>query len=166
MITHPLPLILKELNILCPEKSLTLITAESCTGGGIAFEITSLPGSSRWFAGGFIAYSNLEKIKMLEVEGQTIEQYGAVSAQVATQMAEGALRNSQASLSLSVTGIAGPAGGCLEKPVGTCWFAWASPYFETICQQQIFSGDRIAIRFQAIFFALEKLLQWVKKISV
>lgn len=157
--------LLKELATICQEKSLKIVTAESCTGGGVAYEITSIPGSSNWFERGFVTYSNLSKVEMLGVAKNSIEMFGAVSREVAIQMAEGALKHSHANLSLAITGIAGPEGGSLQKPVGTCWFAWASPFFQTVSQQQHLGDDRCAIRSAAIFFALERLLQLIKNLN-
>ncbi len=158
-----LAFILEELGKFCMENSLTITTAESCTGGGVAYEITSLPGSSHWFDRGFVTYSNEAKIEMLGVNYVDINQFGAVSQEVAKQMAEGALKNSHASLSLSITGIAGPEGGTQEKPVGFCWFAWSSLLFGTYCKKAIFLGDRRMVRDHAILFSLEQLLMYLRK---
>lgn len=143
-------------------KSIIITAAESCTGGGVAFELTKIPGSSLWFERGFVTYSNLAKIQMLGVNEQSIDQFGAVSEEIAKQMAEGALKASSATVSLSITGIAGPEGGSLEKPVGTCWFAWSGTAFETLAKQKIFIGDRNSVRSQAILFSLKKLLQLIE----
>lgn len=137
---------------------LTLATAESCTGGGLSYWLTSLPGSSDWFDRGFITYSNTAKIDMLGVAAKTIETFGAVSAQTAKEMAEGALRYSKADISVAITGVAGPTGGTPEKPVGTVWIAWAKKGTASQAQVFLFPGDRQAIRLQAIAQALEKLL--------
>jgi nicotinamide-nucleotide amidase len=157
--------ILNELATFCIEKAFIIATAESCTGGGVSYQITSLPGSSHWFDRGFVTYSNIAKVEMLGVNHADIHTFGAVSQEVAKQMAEGALKNSRASLTLSITGTAGPEGGSHEKPVGTCWFAWSSLIFGTHCKKMLFSGDRCNIRDQAILFALEHLLHLVKKYS-
>ncbi|KTC68166.1 Competence-damage inducible protein CinA [Legionella birminghamensis] len=114
---------LKELFI---AKGHCIATAESCTGGLVASLLTEVPGSSQWFDRGFVCYSNLAKQEMLGVDPVLIEQYGAVSQQVAEAMALGALQFSKASLSLSITGIAGPDGGSIDKPVGTVWLGFAS----------------------------------------
>lgn len=140
-----------------------LVTAESCTSGLLAAEITSLSGSSDWFDRGFVTYSNLSKQEMLSVNAQTLEKFGAVSEQTAIEMAEGSLQKSNATISLSVTGIAGPKGGTPEKPVGTVWFGWASlDLFDTFALMQHFHGDRTHIRQQATQFALDTLY---KKLS-
>lgn len=161
-ISTQLNLIINDLAIICTKKALKIATAESCTGGGVAYELTSLPGSSHWFERGFVTYSNLAKIQMLGVDQDTINQYGAVSQEVARQMAEGAIKNSNANISLAITGVAGPEGGSLNKPVGSCWFAWSSSVFDTQSQQQIFVGDRQLVRLQAILFSIKKLLQLIK----
>ncbi|CDZ78540.1 Nicotinamide-nucleotide amidohydrolase PncC [Legionella massiliensis] len=106
-------------------KKLKISTAESCTGGLIASLLTELPGSSSWFERGFVTYSNLAKVEMLDVDEGLINTRGAVSKEVAEAMALGALSHSAADLSLAVTGVAGPSGGSVEKPVGTVWLAWA-----------------------------------------
>src|SRR3990167_3251020 len=98
---------------------LTLATAESCTGGGLSYWLTSVPHSSQWFERGFITYSNAAKIELLQVNPATLETFGAVSEPTAREMAEGALKHSQAKLSIAITGTAGPDGGTALKPVGT-----------------------------------------------
>lgn len=139
----------------------TLATAESCTGGGLSYWLTSVPGSSDWFERGFITYSNAAKIEMLGVTAQTIEKCGAVSEKTALEMAEGALQHSHANLSIAITGIAGPEGGSTEKPVGTVWIAWSGDNFNTITQRSIFNGDRQAIRLAAIIKSLDNLLNLI-----
>lgn len=140
------------------QKQWLLAVAESCTGGGLAQAITSVPGSSDWFERGFVTYSNLAKQQMLGVTSQTLEVYGAVSEQSAKEMAEGVLTHSAASISVSITGIAGPAGGSKEKPIGLVWFGFAGKKFETVTKQKNFSGDRAAIREQAVEFVLQELI--------
>jgi len=145
-------------------KGLLLVTAESCTAGGVAETVTSVPGSSNWFDRGFVTYSNVAKQEMLGVSSGTLEKYGAVSEQTALEMAVGALNHSHATVSLAVTGIAGPDGGSPEKPVGLVWFAWAvkeprSAAISTFpAKSQLFKGDRSSIREQSIVFALNELL--------
>jgi nicotinamide-nucleotide amidase len=145
---------------------LTLATAESCTGGGLSYWITSIPGSSDWFERGFVTYSDAAKIEMLGVSPLTIETVGAVSEETAREMAEGALRESHADLSIAITGIAGPAGGSVQKPVGMIWMAWAGKHFSTQAEVTLFPGDRTQIRMRAMEEALQKLLKllaFVKK---
>jgi len=130
-----------------------LVTAESCTGGGLAYAITAIPGSSKWFERGFVTYSNESKQELLGVSSNTLEKYGAVSEQTVIEMAHGALRNSHADFSIAITGIAGPDGGTAEKPVGTVWFAWGTKD-KIQSQLKFFQGDRKSIREQAIEYAL------------
>jgi len=134
-----------------------LVTAESCTGGWIAQALTDVPGSSLWFDRGFVTYSNAAKIQMLGVKPETLEDYGAVSAQTVTEMVIGALLHSDADVAIAVTGIAGPEGGTEEKPVGTVFIAWASKVAGYKVIQESFSGDRQAIRRQTVLMALKGL---------
>lgn len=136
-----------------------IATAESCTGGWIAQELTSVAGSSAWFDRGFVTYSNQSKQEMLSVSEATLQQYGAVSEQVVKEMAEGALLHSCAQFSVVTSGIAGPGGGSVEKPVGTVWFAWGCDGGETKTQMCCFDGDRESVRKQAVRVALEGILQ-------
>ncbi len=117
----------EQVHRLLMERHATLAVAESCTGGAIASRFTALAGASAYFLCGVVSYSNESKIKVLEVDAVAIKQYGAVSEQVARQMAEGARRISGADYAVATTGIAGPTGGSAEKPVGTVWFAVATP---------------------------------------
>ncbi|TPQ29300.1 CinA family protein [Methylomonas koyamae] len=137
--------------------------AESCTGGGIAAAITDVPGSSAWFDRGFVTYSNAAKVELLGVHPQTLQRYGAVSAETAGEMAAGVLEHSSADLALAVTGIAGPDGGTAEKPVGTVFVAWRQRGGEeAVCVRKQFSGDRQNIRQQTVLFCLQQLLQLVR----
>jgi nicotinamide-nucleotide amidase len=136
---------------------LKLATAESCTGGMIAALCTDLSGSSAWFERGFVTYSNEAKTDMLGVDPALIERDGAVSASVARAMAAGALTHSRAQVSLAVTGVAGPTGGSDTKPVGTVWFAWATPRGIT-SEVQHFLGDRAAVRQATVRHALQQLV--------
>jgi nicotinamide-nucleotide amidase len=136
----------------------SLTAAESCTGGLIAAACTSLAGSSEWFERGFVTYSNAAKSEMLGVPEVLLAGYGAVSSEVATAMAEGALMRSRAGVAVAVTGIAGPGGGTPAKPVGTVWIAVASagqPARATLLQA---SGDRAAVRAAAVIGALTMLI--------
>lgn len=135
-----------------------LVTAESCTGGLVASQITDLPGCSRWFERGFVTYSDLSKQDMLGVPGELIKQYGAVSKEVAEAMAVGALKKSASHIALSITGIAGPTGGSIEKPVGTVWFGWAAQGISPISSTKLFSGSRREVRFASCQYALEGVL--------
>ncbi len=138
----------------CRSKKLMLATAESCTGGLIASLITAIEGSSDVFDRGFVTYSNDAKTDCLGVPISLINKFGAVSKQVAKAMADGALANSGAHLSLSVTGIAGPGGGTQEKPVGLVCIASALIRSDTIVEKHIFSGDRDAVRNKTVAQAI------------
>lgn len=146
-----LGLILKKRNIRC-------VVAESCTGGGLGYAITEVPGSSSWFERGFITYSNASKTQLLQVSDAIIEKYGAVSKECAVAMAQGAIANSNASVSIAITGIAGPEGGGENKPVGTVWIAWAGDKQALSATRYLFKGDRKKIREQAIEVALQGLI--------
>jgi nicotinamide-nucleotide amidase len=134
-------------------------TAESCTGGGIAAAITAIPGSSSWFEYGIVSYANRAKEKLLLVNPQTLLAQGAVSQAVVEQMAAGALALSGADIAVAVSGVAGPAGGTPEKPVGTVWFAWALVSGEIHSECFQFAGDRTAIQSQAVVQGLNGLLK-------
>lgn len=149
----------QQIGQLLKSKNLMLATAESCTGGEVAQIITSVPGSSGWFERGFVTYSNAAKTEMLGVKPTTITNYGAVSEQTAREMAEGALHHSHADVSLAITGIAGPGGGTVDKPVGTVWLAWAGKKFPTETECKFFSGDRLAVRDAAAQFGLQRLIK-------
>ncbi len=139
-------------------KGKTVATAESCTGGWIAQTITDVPGSSVWFDRGFVTYSNAAKVDMLAVNPQTLGQYGAVSAETATEMAKGTLAHSHADIAVAVTGIAGPEGGTAEKPVGTVFIAWADKNGQAKWVKRQFTGDRRQIREQTVRCAIEGML--------
>jgi len=135
-----------------------LVTAESCTGGWVAQTITDVVGSSAWFDRGFVTYSNEAKHQMLGVHQKTLMHYGAVSEECVIEMVQGASIKSQANCALAVTGIAGPDGGSLDKPVGTVWFGWLVSGGKTKTCQQQFSGGREAVRRQAVCQALKGVL--------
>lgn len=135
-----------------------LATAESCTGGGIAWALTSLPGSSAWFERGFVTYSNQAKREQLGVAGELIERCGAVSEEAAAAMAGGALDHSRAHLAVSVTGIAGPDGGTADKPVGTVCFGWGARGGAVRTTRVCFPGDRRQVRERAVLTALQGAL--------
>lgn len=146
----------------------TLVTAESCTGGMITAELTRVPGCSEWLEGGFVTYRLSAKTRMLGVRQDTLDIYGAVSEPTAREMAEGALRHSNGGISLSVTGIAGPDGGDVLSPVGTVWFGWAVKAPQPRCVQTArheLSGDRNAVREQAVDVALNGLVRILQPIS-
>jgi len=135
-----------------------LVTAESCTGGWIAKLCTDLAGSSAWFERGVVSYSNAAKQELLGVPAARIARFGAVSDEVAADMARGALVNSRADLAVAVTGIAGPDGGSPDKPVGTVCFGWALPDEIVETERHLFSGDRDAVRRATVATALSGLL--------
>lgn len=133
-----------------------LAAAESCTGGMVAAACTDLAGSSAWLERGFVTYSNAAKTQMLGVDAQLIATHGAVSEPVARAMAQGALLHSAAQVALAITGVAGPGGGSVAKPVGTVWFAFAGPW-GVHSEVQHFGGDRAAVRQAAALHALLRL---------
>ena len=138
-----------------------LVTAESCTGGWIAKVCTDLPGSSRWFRGGVVAYSNEFKVGLLGVRPATLASDGAVSEAVVNEMALGALERLGGDVAVAVSGIAGPDGGGPDKPVGTVWLAWAvrdRSGTRVRADEARFSGDRDRIRRLAVQRALAGLL--------
>lgn len=141
-------------------------TAESCTGGGIAEAMTQLAGSSAWFECGWVTYSNLAKQNLLQVDPQVLAVEGAVSESVVLMMARNALSLAAVHYSVAVSGIAGPAGGTAQKPLGTVWIAWASLSIEGVVQTQAqcfyFSGDRQQVRRQTIQQALLGLIGLIK----
>jgi nicotinamide-nucleotide amidase len=134
-----------------------LATAESCTGGMIAAACTDLSGSSNWFERGFVTYSNAAKTELLGVDPALIAQHGAVSELVARAMAFGAVRHSQAQVSVSITGVAGPSGGTPQKPVGTVWFGFQVDG-QLTSETRRFAGDRAAVRTATVEHALQRLL--------
>lgn len=139
------------------QRGAIVTTAESCTGGGIAQAITAVPGSSQWFESGYITYANNAKQTILGVEQHILQQYGAVSEQVVTQMAAGSLEITGADYAIAVSGIAGPDGGSIEKPVGYVWICCMGPV-KNHSQQFQFQGDRQVVREQAIKKSLQQLL--------
>jgi nicotinamide-nucleotide amidase len=163
-----------------------IVTAESCTGGWIAKAFTDAAGSSRWFECGYVTYSNAAKARDLGVTERTLREHGAVSEPTVREMAAGALRASGADVSIAVSGIAGPDGGSVEKPVGTVWFcvgrrvsgagpnaaaasniaagpsAAGGPDIELISEGEVFAGDRETVRRASVRRALELVLQFEK----
>jgi nicotinamide-nucleotide amidase len=157
-----------ELGIALKAHGLMLTLAESCTGGMVAQTITEVAGSSAWFDRGFVTYSNAAKTEMLGVSTETLEKFGAVSEQTAVEMASGALLHSHAHISASITGIAGPSGGSVEKPVGLVWFAWAiktmpNCKLQTVSSKHYFDGNRQQIRQQASMTCMQGLLNLLKQ---
>jgi len=142
----------------------TVVTAESCTGGWIAKSLTDVSGSSAVFGFGIVSYSNDAKRSLLDVDPDTLEAHGAVSDEVVREMASGALARSGADLAVAVSGIAGPDGGTQDKPVGTVWFAWADCASDAIdTKRHYLKGDRETIRSQAVVLALQGLREMLRK---
>ena len=144
------------------QKGWMLATAESVTGGGISQLITDIAGSSEWFDCGFATYSNSSKTQFLEVPEALMAQLGAVSEEVAAEMAKGALINTNADVALSTTGIAGPSGAVPGKPVGTVCFGWAHGKV-VHTERLVFSGDRHAVREQTVVHSLKGLLTFLER---
>jgi nicotinamide-nucleotide amidase len=140
-------------------RALMLVTAESCTGGGIGEAVTMVPGSSAWFERGFITYTNTAKHEMLGVKTETLESNGAVSEQTVKEMVAGALANSHAQVAVAVSGTAGPGGGTPEKPVGTVWLAWALKDRAALTETWRFAGDRESVRRQTVERSLSGVLE-------
>jgi nicotinamide-nucleotide amidase len=137
------------------QRNWRIAMAESCTGGGVAAAITAIPGSSAWFEYGIVSYANTAKEKLLGVSSATLEREGAVSEAVVIEMARGVLALSGADIAIAISGVAGPSGGSLEKPVGTVWFAWATTTGEIKTELKCFGGDRAEVQRLAVLWALE-----------
>ncbi|MGI9211229.1 MAG: CinA family protein [Methylococcaceae bacterium] len=152
----------EQVGMVLSSHKLKLVTAESCTGGELAQYITAVPGSSDWFEGGFVVYSNEAKHVLLGVDPQLIEDHGAVSEQTVRAMTAGALlRCTTADVAVAISGIAGPTGGTAEKPVGTVFLAWEwrdEIRGRRACRLQL-EGDRLTIREQAVEAALRGLCE-------
>lgn len=155
--------LINEIAVILKEKNWQLVTAESCTGGLVASFLTEIPGSSVWFERGFVTYSNLAKEEMLSVPKQLLKDYGAVSESVAAAMATGALQHSAGQVALSITGIAGPDGGSIAKPVGTVCFGWAAQGMSVKTLKKQFTGNRQEIRLASCQEALSGVLSLIKK---
>lgn len=141
------------------ERDSSLATAESCTGGWIAKALTDIPGSSAWFGYGFVVYGNDAKQTMLAIDPGLLEQHGAVSREVAVELAVASRVISGADLAVAVTGIAGPDGGTPDKPVGTVWIAWDGPERRAAVRHETFAGDRDEVRRQTVVAALNGVLR-------
>jgi len=152
---------IEEVAKLLKEKKLTISTAESCTGGLLAHMLTNVPGSSEYYKGGVVAYSNEAKICMLHVRRATIEKYGAVSEQTAYEMADGAKREFDTDFAISTTGVAGPTGS-EKKPVGLVYIGFANPYGIEVREYK-FEGDRLQNKQQFANAALKILLDFLIK---
>ncbi len=143
---------------LLADNKMTVATAESCTGGMIAELLTSVSGASTVFGYGFVTYSNEAKQKLLGVKKETLSQFGAVSEQTVTEMADGALKVANADIAVSVSGIAGPTGGTEEKPVGLVYIGLSQNGKATKAIKNIFDGDRDSVRRQTAEKVFELIL--------
>ncbi|WP_232224981.1 CinA family protein [Acidihalobacter ferrooxydans] len=155
--------LVRVLGDLLVERGIRITTAESCTGGWIAKLLTDLPGSSAWFSHGFVTYSNAAKQEMLGVPAEVFARFGAVSSECVRAMAEGALRFAANGLAIAVSGIAGPDGGTLDKPVGTVWFALSGAGGSTVTKRCQLPGDREAVRHAAARIALQMAIDRVRE---
>jgi nicotinamide-nucleotide amidase len=156
--TDPLETLAARVGARLREKRALLVTAESCTGGWVSQAVTAIAGSSEWFERGFVVYSNAAKEELLGVRRETLQRYGAVSEQTARELALGALARSKGTISVAVTGVAGPSGGSATKPVGFVCFAWATKAGAK-SETRNFAGDREAVRRQSVVRALEGVLE-------
>jgi len=169
-ISNKIETAIAELALLLIQKKSMLVTAESCTGGLLAKYCTDIAGSSAWFAGGVVVYSNHLKQKLLDVSHNSLKNFGAVSEAVAMEMATGVCQFEQKNknyYAISTTGIAGPGGGTKDKPVGTVCFAWAEssttlPARVIQVKTKQFQGNRADVRQQSVLFALQELILTVR----
>jgi PncC family amidohydrolase len=146
---------------LLTEQGLTVAVAESCTGGLIAHRLTNVSGSSAYFMGGVVAYSNEVKEQVLGVSGKTLAEYGAISEETVQEMAHGARQLFDTDVAISATGIAGPTGGTPQKPVGLVYVALAAPDFEH-CERHLWRGDRLENKDRTAEAALEMLCRYLE----
>ena len=142
----------------CLRRKVEVSVAESCTGGGLAAALTRISGSTKWFDRGFVTYSNTAKKELLGVPQRTLGRHGAVSEEVAREMAAGVLAHSPSELSVAITGIAGPTGGSRAKPVGLVWIAWGARGGPLQSRAFRFKGGRVEVRTQAVAMALQGLV--------
>ncbi len=150
----------KKVAVLLLEKRKTVAVAESCSGGLLSHRLTNIPGSSKYFKGAVVAYSNHIKSSILKVPSSLLRKYGAVSESIATQMAKNVRRLFKTDFGIAITGIAGPTGGTKNKPVGLNYIA-VSTNSKTLCLQCRFKGNRLAIKRQATTQALKTLLEFL-----
>lgn len=153
----------RRLGNLAKKRKVDIVSAESCTGGGVATAITRISGSAKYFERGFVTYTNIAKTEMLGVKKATLEAHGAVSEEVAVEMARGALEHSHADISVAITGIAGPTGGSKLKPVGTVHFAWGVRGGPIQARRFRFDGDRVAVRLQSVYVAIQGLIDLLRR---
>jgi nicotinamide-nucleotide amidase len=152
----------EKVGALLVEQDLSLVTAESCTGGLMAHRITNVSGSSAYYLGGFVAYAYEAKEILLGVEHETLLAHGAVSEETAQEMARGVRQRLGAGVGISITGIAGPTGGMLEKPVGLTYIALSTQDAE-LCERHVWQGDRLANKEQSVEAAFRLLLTYLQK---
>ena len=148
----------EELGICMKDKGIKLASAESCTGGWIAKIITDMPGSSEWFTGSVVCYSNESKVSLLGVRENTLTEFGAVSGDTVIEMVDGIFANTDADVAVGVSGIAGPDGGTEDKPVGLVWLSWGKRGKSVYAKPYNFEGDRDEVRKLSIAQALNNLL--------
>jgi nicotinamide-nucleotide amidase len=148
----------EELGACMKDKGIKLASAESCTGGWLAKIITDIPGSSEWFTGSVVCYSNESKTSLLGVHENTLTEFGAVSGDTVIEMADGLFSHTDADVAVGVSGIAGPDGGTEDKPVGLVWLSWGKRDKSVYAKPYNFAGDREAVRKQSIAQALSNLL--------
>jgi nicotinamide-nucleotide amidase len=152
----------RRLGVLAKRRKVDVVTAESCTGGGVSTAMTRISGSAKWFERGFVTYTNVAKMEMLGVKQDTLKKHGAVSEEVAIEMARGALTHSHADVSVAITGIAGPTGGSRLKPVGTVHFAWGVRGGPVQARRFRFDGDRVEVRLQSVYVAIQGLIDLLR----
>ncbi|KLI59626.1 CinA family protein [Brachyspira hyodysenteriae] len=152
----------KEVVELLIQRGLKVTSAESCTGGLFAAHITSVSGSSECFEGSFVTYSNKIKHRMINVSNETLEKYGAVSEECVLEMAENSRKIMGSDISIAISGIAGPSGESVEKPVGLVWICLAAHGYIK-AYKNIFSGDRQEVREQSVMFSLNLIESFIKK---
>ncbi|WAJ69788.1 CinA family protein [Catenovulum adriaticum] len=148
----------KKLGAILTQNQQTIATAESCTGGGIAYALTEIAGSSAYFNQSWVTYSNQAKQSQLNVNAKTLELFGAVSEQTVIEMVAGCLHNAQADIALVTSGIAGPGGGSPDKPVGLVYFAWQLVNQPVKVESIVFKGTRAEVREQAILHSLKQAI--------
>lgn len=144
------------------QMGLTLASAESCTGGLLGHLVTNVPGSSDYYLGGMVTYSNKAKAGLLGVRQETLEQHGAVSQETALEMARGVRLAFDAHIGVSISGIAGPAGGTPEKPVGLVWIGLSVTGLDTAWRHR-FSGDRLSVKEQSAHAALQRVIDYLRE---
>jgi len=154
-----------ELGGLLESNGLSITTAESCTGGLIAAALTDVAGSSAWFNQGIVSYANSAKIGLLGVDESMLKEHGAVSEPVVCAMASGAKQAAKANIAVAVSGIAGPGGGTVDKPVGTVWIAWDIDRLGVQSAHFLLNGNRVNVREAALLEALRGTLSRIKSVK-